>query len=474
MLGGSHPHLTESHELMLTEVPGLDLKREVERARAAARDWDELVRALPEPPRAAFEADMLAEKLDYGPRILCNTLRPHFITRPMLALVLRAMGPVMRALRRLSERAATDATLQDYVGMTAAEKEMAAIHPRTRETSAMSRMDAFLGEEGLYLVELNGECPTGVGYNERLFRVFGRFAPMRAFAGRHRLLVTDSTDDVLQTLLAGYREWGGQGTPRVAIVDWEHVVTRGEFEIFAEHFERQGVPARLVDPRALEMSGGRLVADGVPIDLVYRRLLVSEFLERRDECKAFEDAYRAQAACFVNNLRTKFLHKKLVFAALWEPRFQGMLSDEERALVKAHVPWTAPVRPGPLEVEGRRVDLAEHVVARQADLVMKPNDDYGGRGLVIGCEVASDVWAAALAEGLAQADDPSRMQVVQARIPLHQESFMDLDGVDRTFYVDLDPFFFGDRMHGFLTRVSARSVSNVSGGGGQIPTYVLE
>lgn len=452
------------------------LSEEIGRTRQAARDYHDILArcggaaAL----RNAFEADMRAERLDYGARMLCNTLRPHFVTQGMADLVARAAGGIVRALHRVGSLALSRSDLQDYVGMTEAEKGLAAIDPRTRSVSALSRMDAFIGPSGLHLVEYNAECPTGVGYNERLFRVFDRLEPMRRFVDGRRVVPTDGTADVLQTLLATWHEWGGRGVPRIAIVDWDHVVTRGEFEIFAEHFRAQGIPTVLVDPRALEMAGGRLVAEGEPVDLVYRRLLTSEFLERRDECGVFEQAYRGQAACFVNNLRTKVLHKKLIFGLLWEPRFQDLLTADEQALVRAHVPWTVAVRPGFLERDGRRHDLAEYVAAHQDDLVLKPNDDYGGRGLVLGAEATLDEWRQALDEALQTADDPTRLRVVQARIPLFQERFPGIDGEEADYYVDLDPFFFEDRMHGFLTRVSRRAISNVTTGGGQIPTYIIQ
>ena len=36
----------------------------------------------------------------------------------------------------------------------------------------------------------------------------------------------------------------------------------------------------MIDPRELELSGGRLIADGKPVDMVYRRVIVREALEK--------------------------------------------------------------------------------------------------------------------------------------------------------------------------------------------------
>ena len=40
--------------------------------------------------------------------------------------------------------------------------------------------------------------------------------------------------------------------------------------------------------------------------------------------------------------------------------------------------------------------------------------------------------------------------------------------------VDLAPYLFRGRLAGFLTRLSATGLANVTSGGGQVPTFVAE
>ena len=40
--------------------------------------------------------------------------------------------------------------------------------------------------------------------------------------------------------------------------------------------------------------------------------------------------------------------------------------------------------------------------------------------------------------------------------------------------VDLAPYLFRGRMTGFLTRLSATGLANVTSGGGQVPAFVVE
>jgi hypothetical protein len=453
-----------------------NIAQEIHRIRDAVRHYHSVLTQSETPSserRARFEDDMLAEKLDYGARMLCASLRPHLISRPLHDFVESVTTRIVRTFHKVGRAALSHPELQAALGLTPEERDLVAIDPRSEDISALSRLDAFVSEEGLNLVEYNGESPTGVAYNERLFRVFDRLEAMAEFRQQIPLETTGSMEDMLDVLLTSYRDWGGTEEPRVAIVDWKEVVTRGEFEIFAEYFRTRGVPTRIVDPHDLEVVNDRLVAHGETFNIVYRRLLTSEFLERRGECLAFEQAYRRQLACFVNNFRAKLVHKKLIFSIFWDPLFEGLLTLDELRLGQQHVPWTARVKPGRVLFEDIDQDLETMAVERQADLVLKPNDDYGGKGLMLGAEMAPEAWRRGLQQALESGVDNRDVWVLQRRIPLFQEDFPDLDGQIATYYVDLDPFFFRDKMNGFLTRMSTQSISNVTTGGGQIPTYVI-
>jgi len=106
-------------------------------------------------------------------------------------------------------------------------------------------------------------------------------------------------------------------------------------------------------------------------------------------------------------------------------------------------------------------------------LVLKPNDDYGGAGIVLGWEVDGPAWDAAIGKATREPF------IVQERIPLPSESFPSwADGglvyADRI--VDTAPFVFGGAYaDGCLTRVSTATLVNVTAGGGStVPTFVVE
>ena len=106
--------------------------------------------------------------------------------------------------------------------------------------------------------------------------------------------------------------------------------------------------------------------------------------------------------------------------------------------------------------------------------MLKPNDEYGGKGVRIGWETEQSAWNAALTDAI------SEPTVVQERAPIAYEDFPipNAEGAlafDRRL-VDSDPFLFhGARVHGCLCRLSSETLLNVTAGGGSIvPVFVAE
>jgi uncharacterized circularly permuted ATP-grasp superfamily protein len=119
----------------------------------------------------------------------------------------------------------------------------------------------------------------------------------------------------------------------------------------------------------------------------------------------------------------------------------------------------------------------EHVLGRLGELVVKPTDGSGGKGVVIGPH-ASDEELAALAAEVRAA--PQRF-IAQELVQLSTVPTAGDDGTLAPRHVDLRPFaIFGEQVRivpGGLTRVALEEgemVVNSSRGGGSKDTWVLE
>ena len=419
---------------------------------------------------------MRAARLTFGGRLNCPFLRPIFVSRADLARVRAVAEPIARIGERVVEAAMAEPALLDALGLSEAERALAAIEPGYATASTASRLDSFLLPDSLSFAEYNAESPAGLAYTETLSEVFDALDVMRRFRERFEADYFKVTDALLHALLESYREWGGTADPpTVLVTDWREVPTWAEFEIIQARFEQLGVPTVVVDPRELEFDGRSLVAAGRAIDLVYRRVLINDILARPDECRALVDAYRSRAVCVANTFRCKIPHKKAFFAVLTDERFAHLFSADERALFARHVPWTRVVADVGTSFEGRAVGLLALLRGARDSFVVKPNDEYGGAGVVLGWETDAAAWDRTLEAALAA---PRGTWIAQRRIDVRREVFPMVETpfrvAMREVLVDFAPYLFRGRLSGFLTRLSTSGLANVTSGGGQVPAFVVE
>jgi uncharacterized circularly permuted ATP-grasp superfamily protein len=425
----------------------------------------------------AMLSDQLRRRgLVFGDRPVATVLRPRFMSLAHYRLLQRRVRLLMRAFGKAYERGLADQVFRRQFRLLDWEERLIQLGPGFPEPSPTSRVDAFVMDEAgtMSVTEYNAETPAGAGYNDALVASFADLPIMRAFGRRYEALPLLARHGVLHVLLDAYHEWSGRrDVPRIAIVDWPEVPTRSEFVLFQEYFGATGIETVIADPRELEFRGGRLYAGGGPVDLVYKRVLLAELVERCGVDTPLLQAIAARAVCMVNPPRCKILHKKASLAVLSDERNQPLFAAEERESIAAHIPWTRLVEERRTEHDGESVDLVPFVLASRDRLVLKPNDDYGGAGIVLGWETDSAGWERAVANALASP------YIVQERVAIPSEpypSLVDGHAVFADRMMDTAPFVcHGDYAEGCLTRLSTAALLNVTAGGGStIPTFVVE
>jgi hypothetical protein len=411
--------------------------------------------------------------LVFGDHALCIALRPQLLERTRYDEAVAASKAVVGALRTLERALLRDAELRAELDLEPEEERLALAEPGCRSSSSSARIDGFFTDRLRY-VEYNAESPAGMAYSDNLAAVFDRLPVMRRFRERFRLRYRPIATQQVTSMLRAFREWGRDREPSVAIVDWKGLPTLAEFEMFRDLLESRGLPTVICDPMELEHRPGTgLFADGRRVNLVYRRVLTSELLAKGEEARALRDAYLAGEACVVNTFRAKLLHKKMSLALLSDDRFASLYSAAQREAIAEHVPWTRRVKEGGTTWRGRTVkDLAAHVLANRERLVLKPNDEYGGKGVVLGWTVDDHEWEQSLAVAMQQS------YVVQEAVPVPRETYPVAVAGAELFLdlaVDMDPYLFDGRPSGCLTRLSSSALLNVTAGEGSVvPAYVVE
>ena len=431
---------------------------------------------LEDPQLAQASVEVLAEgqrarRLVFGERPLCVAVRPNLISKRQYEDINSSAELLYRALGRLERALLRDEAFRRELDLEAQEERLALADPGFSAASPSARLDGFVGDDGVIrYVEYNAESPAGMAYNDELVAVFETLPVMKAFKKSFRARTVPTRGRQLAVMQRAHRARGGDG-PAIAIVDWRGLPTLTEFEMFQRFFEEKGLRTIICAPEDLTFSRGRLRANGKAIDLVYRRVLTSELLARPEVAKALVSAYLAGAVTVVNSFRAKLLHKKMSLALLSDDRYGKLYTAAERGAIARHIPWTRKVREGRTTYGGAVVDLAEFVVANRERLALKPNDDYGGKGVVLGWTLDQHEWEQAFLVAL------TSPFVVQERVSVPRYPFPVV--LDRMHFLDLsidhDPYLFWGKVHGCLTRLSSSALLNVTAGAGSVvPTYIVE
>ena len=423
---------------------------------------------------ALFEALRAAQRelgLLQGNRAICPFLRPHIVPRSQYETIKRAAETLAGALEKIAIAALTDQTLLAFLDLTPAEENAARIEPGYSRLCVSSRLDAHVHTEGFQFLEYNAETPAGVGDQMQLEKILFRLPALKEFLEANSHWLPQPHRALLMSLLNAYREWGGdEDKPRIAIIDWKGVPTSSEFRVLKDYFIAEGYSALIADPRDLEYNGDYLSVGGIRIDIVYKRVIIHEFLSKFDLNHPLVQAYRHRRVCMANSFRTKLAHKKSTFAVLSDPAYEYLFDSGELEVIQKHVPWTRYVRRSRTLFHGSEFDLETLILNERERFVLKPNDDYGGHGVFLGWETDRQEWQEAINAAL------QKPYLVQERVVLEKTTipaYSDRVYLDELF-VDFNPFLFQNEVEGALIRLSASSLLNISSGGGETALLVLE
>jgi GNAT superfamily N-acetyltransferase len=313
------------------------------------------------------------------------------------------------------------------------------------------RVDATPTEDGLKAFEFNGGAPTGFHIQDLINAMVLAAAPRDRPPGRAIPLLPAFTAAV-------ERAYPGRldaRPPSVVIALSPRVVSASpraprSQEALAALLRAAGWNARVRPPAALRFDG-RALQDGVgrpPVDVVIRRYLPGE-----PDGAAIEAAARA-GAVFLVNPECPLDHK-----ALFE------LVDDPA------VPWTrvisARATVGPDHAE---IDLLAFARAERERLVLKPSNEYGGRGVMLGATTDPADWNLALDRAIERYAAGDRF-VLQERVTPARGTFLSFSEQPEPLdlFHDRNAFVFGGRFAGYTTRVSRQPVTNVGRGGGMAP-----
>ncbi len=328
---------------------------------------------------------------------------------------MREFGAVAVALERLLQDVPQRCfdrdprRLAEFYGLRDDIAQAAARVPRGPE-SALTRGDFLLASEGLKLLEFNCGGFLGGWYFPLLAPLFLEHPLLRDFLTEHGLRARcRPTPELLFTHLVE-RALGD----RLALEGEVNVALALRFSEPESEYARRLAP-RLAwiqqvfgDHRSFESCLHAALPAGLSGNLSYCAHADFEardeglFLAGRRQHAILEYVGQAtpavQAAAAAGRVHHyagtvgAVLNDKRNLALLSEGLDDGPFDEAERALIRAHVPWSRRLRPITTRWHGEDVDLPALVTREREQLVLKQGLSYGGHGVHLGLSTPQAEW----------------------------------------------------------------------------------
>jgi len=437
------------------------------------QQYDAFIKAHPKEMKDAIlllEQEMESQNCKFGDQIVPTFLKPAFFSEKELSMMTKVVHHVINILEKVADLYFSHPELREYFNLNDEEVQMMEIDHGYSKKIIISRPDSFLVNGNLRFVEFNCDSPAGLAYCDIQEEIFAKSLPIKKIQKNYELFYKQRCAGLLEALISTYREFAGNNKkPNIAIVDWREMKTHNELLVLQDLFKNEGYDTVVADPRDLKFRDNRLEFDGFPIDLVYRRVIFHELIEKMDEVEDFIEAYRKGSVCVVNPLRSRLASNKAILEIITNPReFRDFFSEDENQIISKHVPWTRRMLNSQTYYGDNLVSLREHVLTHRESLVLKPSDSYGGKDVFIGRETDQVVWENLVGRILHNHENwvvQEYVDITEMTVPVLENDHIQL----KTKKYNLNPFILGGKYAGCIARLSDQSVINVSAGGGMVP-----
>ncbi len=400
-------------------------------------------------------------------------LKPNFISPKQSRLLQYNVEKISSALNKFITLYLENDDVRRIMKFSAIEDELFRIEPHYDFALVISRLDAFMNDYDVKFLEFNCDSPAGTAFSDVLEEGFKDILKSYPFLIQWKIEYINRQDRFFQALKSCYRGFRQNHRhfpekPTIAIVDWDDLPTAGEFELLKTYFQSKGLKALITSPQQFKIEGDRMLIDGEQVHLIYRRVITRELIERLDEVGDFIRGVKSEMACMCNPFRSFIVGNKKILDLLTDPRFQNIYDQEELEVIHKTIPWTKILADQKVVYNGYTVDLHRFVTDNKDKLVVKAASSYGGKDVFLGRETDQQTWDTVVEKHIGSED-----WVVQEYVNIPQEIFPEIrdEGVHlKLKKVNINPFAFIGKYGGTISRVSDKSIINVSAGGGIVPT----
>lgn len=313
----------------------------------------------------------------------------------------------------------------------------------------IGRFDIFYKDyDNFKFCELNTDGSSAMNEDNTIAKIMLESKALKDFSEKHSINYFELFDSWVDESIKIYNKFDFKNTkPNVAIVDFKESSTTPEFEEFKSSYIRKGYNCIIVDPRDLKYKNGSLYHGDYRIDLVYRRIVTFELIDKFDEIPDFIEAYKDRAFCCIGSIKSQVIHNKIFFKILHDEDTLEGLSLEERQFVKAHVPHTG--------IFGGDKEVFNKVLNNKDKYIMKPMDLNASQGVYPGRDFTQKQWGKRLKESW------NKDYLYQEYCDPYTRDFLIFE--DGKFYVDtfksiLGLYMYNERLAGVYTRIGQENI----------------
>ncbi len=318
----------------------------------------------------------------------------------------------------------------------------------------VARFDFFYeNQDDFSFIELNTDGASCMNEDNTISKIILKSEASKALEEKYDLDYFELFHSWVDKSLELFHRYDPENeNPNVAIMDFKESSTMTDFKKFKKAYEDKGYKCKIIDPRDVEYRDGKMYYGNYRIDLVYRRMVTFELIEKKDEIEDFLAAYRDQAFCCIGSLKSQIGHNKIFFKILHDEDTLDLLTKEERDYVKRHVPYTGLFR--------GNLDVYEKVLNNKDKYIMKPMDMNASQGVFVGRDLDQKNWKKKLDEVW------DKDYIYQEFIDSSGRTFarfQDGELLPKYFGVVTGVFLYGGELAGVYSRIGNESIiSNVA------------
>lgn len=317
---------------------------------------------------------------------------PMFYTQEDIQNFKKISDIIISITNKVTDRYVKDEEFRKKFGFPKFIEELIQIENGYDINVPIGRFDIFYKDyENFMFCEINTDGSSAMNEDNAIGRILLETKALRDFGEIYKLNYFELIDSWVEDSLDIFAKHDPSNSkPNVAIVDFVESGTSAEFEEFKKAYIKKGYNCIIADPRNLEYRDGKLYLDDYRIDLVYRRIVTFELIDKIDEIPDFIEAYKDRAFCCIGSIKSQVVHNKIIFKILHDEDTLEYLSKEEQDFVKKHFPITG--------IFGGNEEVFNLVLNNKDKYIMKPMDLNASQGVFVGRDLTQDQWKKRLEE----------------------------------------------------------------------------